>query len=115
MADTIKVDWETSLVKDLGSSTQTLKLQDETYELEYTSYGEGTLEVEVGISDFKLLDGGKLLVAMSDSSFQVKVGLTSNTAITTKLFSYSGDETEFFFTNPDVTNDISIKYMIGTN
>lgn len=78
-----------------------------------SSYNHGSQHINPDTIDYQLADNVNLIVLTCVSNFEIKLGTTANTPLTTKVFAYNGNSTDVFISNPG-TNPISINFVTAT-
>ena len=108
MADIIRVQTSVSYIQETPLANNQLlnTVQDQIPE----SYNHGVQRIEANTTDYKLASNINLVVLNCSSNFDVKLGSTTNPALTTKSFMYNGSIADVFITNSG-TEPIDITYV----
>jgi hypothetical protein len=108
MADIVRVQTSVTYIQETPPANNQLlnTVQDQIPE----SYNHGAQRIDASITDYQLASNVNLIVLNCSSNFDVKVGATTNPALTTKSFMYNGAAVDVFITNSG-TEPIDISYV----
>ena len=108
MADIIRVQTSVTYIQETPPASKQLlnTLQDQIPE----SYNSGIQRLDANVADYQLAINVNLVVLSCESNFEVKIGSTTNQALTTKSFMYNGAVTNIYISNPG-TEPIDVSYV----
>ena len=112
MADTLKLQISASFIQE--TPPMTMQLMNKTQEHSPVSYQHGIKQLIASQSDYQIANSVHLCVLTADDAFDVKIGSTTETPLTTKAFVYNGSAKDIFLTNNSSTDVIEINFVTSS-
>lgn len=113
MADTLNII--ETVIFNQQTPPQSFRLLDAELSNIPVSYSHGKITIPAGTENYIIgLDSNICILRCAASTFTVKVGNTTNPAMTLmKLFNYYGSKTNFYVSNP-LTEDIILDTVVSS-
>ncbi len=112
MADTLKLQISSSFIQE--QPPMTMQLLNKTQEHSPISYQHGIKQLTANQADYQIANLVNLCVLTAEDAFDVKIGSTTETPLSTKAFVYNGSAKDIFITNPSTTDVIEISFVTSS-